>query len=67
MTGLSCLLAELLKRHNDRAAAVDARIQALQDEVTDCDNRLSRLYQLIENGAVDIDDVLKQRLDLLKK
>ena len=63
---LKLLLAELLKRRNDRAAAVDARIQSLQDEVTNCDNRLSRLYQLIENGSVDIDDVLKQRLYLLK-
>ena len=38
----------------------------LQREVTDAEEKLKRLYQLVENGLTDLDDVLKDRLNDLK-
>jgi site-specific DNA recombinase len=42
------------------------RIIALQREAVDGDDKLKRLYSLVENGLTDIDDVLKDRLNTLK-
>jgi len=35
---------------NSNFEAVNARVTALQREVTDADDKLRRLYRLIENG-----------------
>lgn len=42
------------------------RIVALQREVTDAEDKLKRLYRLVEDGLTDLDDVLKDRLNSLK-
>lgn len=42
------------------------RLIALQREVTDADEKLKRLYRLIEEGLTDLDEVLKDRLNELK-
>jgi phage host-nuclease inhibitor protein Gam len=47
-------------------AAWLARVTALQREVTDADDKLKRLYQLVEDGMTEMDDVLKDRLNSLK-
>ena len=39
---------------------------ALQREVTDAEEKLKRLYRLVEDGLTDLDDVLKDRLNSLK-
>ena len=39
---------------------------ALQREVTDTEDKLKRLYRLVEEGMTDFDDVLKDRLSSLK-
>jgi site-specific DNA recombinase len=39
---------------------------ALQREVTDAEDKLKRLYRLVENGMTDLDDVLKDRLNNIK-
>jgi site-specific DNA recombinase len=41
-------------------------VMALQREVTDAEDKLKRLYPLIEDGITDLDDVLKDRLNNLK-
>ena len=38
----------------------------LQREVTDAEERLKRLYRLVEDGVTDLHDVLKARLDGLQ-
>src|ERR1700676_2712451 len=38
----------------------------LQCEVTDADDKLKRLYRLIEDGMTEMDDILKDRLNSLK-
>lgn len=40
---------------------MDRRHVILQREVTDCDERLQRLYRAIEDGIVEIDDILRER------
>jgi site-specific DNA recombinase len=38
----------------------------LQSEVTGADERLNRLYKLVEDGLTEVDNVLRHRLDALK-
>jgi site-specific DNA recombinase len=63
---LAVLLSSLRARRAEKADSVNRRMMALQREVTDAEDRLKRLYRLIENGVTDLDDVLKDRLNSLK-
>jgi site-specific DNA recombinase len=63
---LATILSSLASRRSEKADAVNARVTALQHEVTDADNKLKRLYRLIEDGMREIDDVLKDRLNSLQ-
>ena len=38
----------------------------MQREVADCDDRLRRLYRSIEDGIVELDDILRERTATLK-
>ena len=38
----------------------------MQREVSDCDERLRRLYRSIENGIIELDDILRERTATLK-
>jgi site-specific DNA recombinase len=55
----------LSSRRSELAAAVNTRMSALQREVVDAEDRLKRLYRLVEDG-LDVDEVLKERLTTLK-
>ncbi|MGB9103522.1 MAG: hypothetical protein WCC59_02080, partial [Terriglobales bacterium] len=46
--------------------AVDRRLISLQREVADTDERLRRLYRSIEDGIVELDDILRERTATLK-
>ncbi len=61
-TILNCISA----RRAEKAESVNKRIMALQREVTDAEDKLKRLYRLVEDGMTDLDDVLKDRLNSLK-
>jgi site-specific DNA recombinase len=63
---LAVLLSSLSARRAEKADSVNRRIMALQREVTDAEDRLKRLYRLVEDGMTDLDDVLKDRLHQLK-
>jgi hypothetical protein len=63
---LAIILSSLSSRRSDKADSVNARVTALQREVTDADDKLKRLYRLIEDGMTEMDDVLKDRLNSLK-
>jgi site-specific DNA recombinase len=47
-------------------AAVNTRILGLQREVGDAEDKLKRLYRLVEDGLTDLDEVLKERLNTVK-
>ena len=59
---LGLLLQSLKARRTEKAQSENKRIIGLQREVTDSEDRLKRLYRLVENGLTDLDDVLKARL-----
>lgn len=63
---LATVLASLSARRSEKAASVNSRILGLQREVTDADDKLKRLYRLVEDGMTDLDDVLSDRLNALK-
>ncbi len=60
------LLASLAARRAERSAAVDARVQTLAKCADEADERLRRLYKLVEDGLADMDDILKARITALK-
>jgi site-specific DNA recombinase len=63
---LAVLLSSLTAQRAAESESVNHRVMALQREVTDAEEKLKRLYHLVENGLTDIDDVLKDRLNCLK-
>ncbi len=63
---LTAILASLVARRGERALEVDGRRAALQTQVADADERLRRLYKMVEEGLTDLDDVLRERLATLK-
>jgi hypothetical protein len=61
------LLRRLHRAASDIATTtLNNRLMALQREMREADDRLKRLYRLIEDGVTDTDDVLKDRLNELK-
>src|SRR5215207_8606034 len=63
---LAAILGALTARRAEKAVSVSRRIVALQREVSDAEDKLKRLYRLVEDGMTDLDDVLKERLNDLK-
>ncbi|MGA0534079.1 recombinase family protein [Hansschlegelia sp. KR7-227] len=63
---LTALLASVMARRNQKSAEVDTRVTALQTEATEAEEKLKRLYRMVEEGVTDLDDILKARLATLK-
>ena len=61
------ILTNLKARRDDRQASADRRLVDLARQVTDAEERLSRLYASIEAGTIDgTDPTLKERVAALK-
>ena len=63
---LSEILSSLASRRAEKEQTLNARITSLEREGSDAEDRLKRLYKLVEDGLTDLDDVLKDRLNTLK-
>src|SRR5262249_4918293 len=63
---VATILASLSSARAEKSAAVDKRVLNLQSEVANADEKLGRLYELVEKGLTNIDEVLKDRLEALK-
>ena len=63
---LKALLGSLAGRRAEKAAAVDERLKLLEREAFEADERLRRLYRLVEEGATDPDDLLQGRITALR-
>jgi site-specific DNA recombinase len=63
---LVLILASLSSRRAEQAAALNSRIVCLQREMIEADDKLKRLYRLVEEGLTDLDEVLQDRLHTLK-
>jgi site-specific DNA recombinase len=60
------MLHSLSARRAEKEETLNTRVMALQSEVTNAEEKLKRLYRLVEDGVTDLDEVLKDRLDTLK-
>jgi hypothetical protein len=63
---LTELLSTLASRRAERAAAVDARLAALECEAANAEDKLKRLYKLVGDGVAEVDDLLKDRIATLR-
>lgn len=63
---LNVILGKLADRRSDKASEIDRRVSALQAEVATAEDRLRRLYTMVENDLTDLDDILKDRIATLK-
>lgn len=60
------LLKSLIERQAAKSESADHRLLALQKELSDAEERLKRLYRSIEDGIIDLDDILRERIAALK-
>jgi site-specific DNA recombinase len=60
------LLAEIIERRAMSRGEVRDRIDQLSREASAAEDKLLRLYALVEDGVTDLDDVLKTRLTDIK-
>lgn len=63
---LTAILASVAARRAEQALEVDRRVATLQTEVNDAEQKLKRLYKMVEDGVTDLDDILKERLATIK-
>ncbi|WP_082675670.1 recombinase family protein [Aureimonas ureilytica] len=63
---LTELLASIASGRAEKAAEVDGRIIALQREASDAEDKLKRLYRMVEDGIAEMDDILKERVASLR-
>jgi site-specific DNA recombinase len=63
---LADILSSLIAHRVEKAQSLSDRVLGLRREVTDAEDKLKRLYRLVEEGVTDLDDVLKDRLSNLK-
>jgi hypothetical protein len=60
------LLTSLAEKRASSDAEVQVRARVLQQEIAQTDDKLRRLYKLVEDGVADIDETLADRLAVLK-
>lgn len=63
---LSEILSSLATRRAQEAAEVDGRILTLQRTVTETEEKLSRLYRMVEDGVAELDDMLRDHIAALR-
>lgn len=63
---LTTILEALMDRQAAKDASVGNRRAALEAEISDLGNKLARLYRAIEDGVVEIDAQLRDRIAALK-
>ena len=63
---LESLLVSVAARRAENAAAVNDRISGLQAGADQANERLRRLYKMVEDGLAEMDDLLKDRIAALK-
>ncbi|WEF51993.1 recombinase family protein [[Pseudomonas] carboxydohydrogena] len=63
---LAELLQTLADRRSAKSLAEDNRLVSLRHQLTETEERLKRLYRSIEDGVVELDDILRERTATLK-
>lgn len=63
---LNIILGKLTERRSEKAAEVDRRVADLKAEAQTAEDKLKRLYTMVEDSLTDLDDILKDRIADLK-
>ena len=63
---LAALLTAVAAKRSERAETHNARLVALQVEADTAKERLQPLYALVEDGLAEMDDLLRERIAILK-
>src|SRR5207342_3489193 len=63
---LTNILEALVDRQDEMDSAIQGRRAALEAELVQINDRLKRLYRAIEDGIVELDAQLKDRIQTLK-
>ena len=63
---MSTILGALLDRQTTKDTAVEERRSVLKSEIKAKDEKLNRLYRAIEDGIVETDDQLRDRIKAIK-
>ena len=63
---LTTILEVLAARRAEKSVAVDERISALEARAVEADDRLRRLYKMVEDGLAAMVDIVKDRNTALK-
>ena len=63
---MSTILGALLDRQTTKDTAVEERRSVLKSEIKAKDEKLNRLYRAIEDGVVETDDQLRDRIKAIK-
>jgi site-specific DNA recombinase len=63
---LADILSALAGRNAAKAADFGQRIGALQEQVSTAEDRLRRLYRLVEDGRAEADDLLRERIAAIR-
>lgn len=63
---LTAIITSLSARRASRQAEVDGRAATLKRTVSDAEDKLKRLYRMVEDGITEMDDILKERITALK-
>ncbi len=63
---LDALLASLVQRQARNEQEVSQRLTGLQATAAEPEEKLKRLYLLVEGGAMQVDDLLRQRIQVLQ-
>lgn len=65
-TRLQQMLVGVAQLRAVRTAEVDKRVRSLEEKLREAEERLRRLYALVESGHAEMDDLLKDRITVLK-
>ncbi len=63
---LTEVLSSLAQRCVEKDAEVGRRVVALESEAIEAEDKLKRLYRMVEDGVAELDDILRDRIAALR-
>lgn len=63
---LADVLSSLAQRRVEKDAEIGRRVAALETEAVEAEDKLKRLYRMVEGGVAELDDILRERIAALR-
>lgn len=63
---LTEILASLVQRRAEKDTEIGRRIASLEAEAMEAEEKLKRLYTMVEEGVTELDDILRERIAALR-